>query len=140
MARCPARQSIYASRKVVDGLRAVEGADLDVVLAGLSWRPARQLPTRAGVTASGVPIGGRLHRHSVDPLAEHPPHRVEWKLLLPVDLVRTQPEAAIDDSDGHRAGGFGDSRVLVALFREGRVRPREPPVIAGGVFSHRQAL
>src|SRR5207245_8155564 len=132
-----AGERIHAGRKRVDGRQPVESADLEVVSAHLAGSQVRKLAPLAGVEPPRVPVGGRLHGHSVRSLTEHPPHGVERELLFSVDLVRANSRAAVDHTHRYGPAGFGRNVMLVALLGESVVRLREPPVIASGVLGHR---
>src|ERR1700704_2918760 len=101
-------QRVNTRRERIDCGIAIERADLDVVRPRFAWRQVRQLASLAGIEAPSVAVGGRLHRDPVYPLSEHPPHGVERELVLPVDLVGTQADAAVDNCDGHGAARLRD--------------------------------
>src|SRR5205807_1674133 len=128
-------ECVDARSERVDGRAAVEDADLEVVRSCFAWSQISQLAALARVETSGITVGGRLHGHSVGPFAEHPPHRVEGKLILLVDLVGAEPEFAVDDR--HRDGSrrLGDNLVLVALLRKSRRGGGQAPVLRAWILS-----
>src|SRR5712691_584738 len=82
-----ARERVDPRGERIDLRFAVERADLDVVYARLARSQVGELAPLTSVEAPCVAVRGRLHGYAVSSFAEHPPHRVEGKLLLPVHLV-----------------------------------------------------
>src|SRR5260221_7667498 len=132
-------EGVDPSRERVDGGIAVEDADFEVICPGFACSQVRKLAALSRVEPSRVTIRGRLHRHAIDSFAKHPPHGVERKLFLPVNLIGAEPQGTIDDPYRDGSLRLGNDRMLVALFRKGLVGSRQPFVIPGRVLSHGRA-
>src|SRR5258708_39618006 len=75
-----------ARRESIDRFRAIENADLDVVHTSFARSEMCQLAPLSSIETPCVAIAGRLHGDAARSFAEHPPHRMEWAVPLPVEL------------------------------------------------------